>query len=153
VLDWASPSLSVSLSACTSLDNVVPSSCLPCLESGQSGGEPYQHTAHRPFAPTVSIDGGAVVTDDPFIDVDFRHDAHWMNVILPQDIAVSPRDKKLIQNFRHALNDIDINVCSTCHERAFDLTLHGNSNECRRCHADKKENGKTKVRLHQSFGT
>ena len=66
-----------------------------------------------------------------------------MDIDLPQDTTVSTREKKLLQDMRQRLANVDMQPqCGTCHERAFDLTIRRQTNECSRCHADKHENGK-----------
>jgi hypothetical protein len=59
------------------------------------------------FAEQDAIDDGDAVATEPIVDDDFGDNAEWMNVDLPQDCAVSVREKGLIQNMRRALRDID----------------------------------------------
>ncbi|KAI0266026.1 hypothetical protein BGY98DRAFT_890421, partial [Russula aff. rugulosa BPL654] len=82
------------------------------------------------------------VATEPFLDDDFDDDTAWMNVDLPLDTAVSAREKNLLGDMRRTLANVNMQQCDTCHERAFDLAIRRESNECSRCHADKHENGK-----------
>ncbi|KAH7874021.1 uncharacterized protein C8R40DRAFT_1028588, partial [Lentinula edodes] len=54
----------------------------------------------------------------------------------PNDPALRPPEKDLVNNFRAALANIKLETCSTCFECAFDISLKG-GRECGRCRADK----------------
>ncbi|KAI0276661.1 hypothetical protein BGY98DRAFT_1167367 [Russula aff. rugulosa BPL654] len=99
--------------------------------------EPSPRIHH--FVEQDAVDDREDVASEPLVSDDFDDDTQWMDIDLPQNSAVSTREKNC---FKTCDNGWPMSTCGTCHEHAFDLTTHRQTNECSRCHADKHENGK-----------
>ena len=50
---------------------------------------------------------------------------------------ISEQERRILQTFRHKMNDIRYNICSECNERIPLMTLINNK-MCRQCHKEKK---------------
>ena len=89
---------------------------------------------------TIDVRDGVAM--DPIIDDEYHDDFEWMDIDLPGDSAVSNREYTLLRNMRKQLADVKMRHCSTCCERGFDARIADEMTECRRCQADKHEDGK-----------
>jgi hypothetical protein len=89
-----------------------------------------------------AIDDREVVAIEPIVDDEFGDDTEWMDVDLPGDSAVSTREKSLLQNMRQQLAVVEMRQCYTCRERGFHVHLPNETTNCRRCQADKLQDGK-----------
>jgi hypothetical protein len=59
-----------------------------------------------------------------------------------EDSAVSMRETTLLRNMRKHLANVKMRECDTCHERGFKVHIRDGDVQCRRCLADKRDDGK-----------
>jgi hypothetical protein len=130
----------VTEAACTSADGSVHANCLACLDRLRDYRAAHTHAAVTDqIAEQDAIEDREAVATDPIVDAVQLHDeGEQHDVNLPHDSAVSIREKNLIQHMQDRLAHVDVQV----RERAFDISLSNDSNECRRCRSDKHDNGK-----------
>jgi hypothetical protein len=96
----------------------------------------------REAYPAHAAAAGEGVAMEPIASDEFGDDTEWMDIDLPGDSAVSLREKTLLSNMRQQLADIKMQQCRTCCERGFDINVRDGTDECRRCQANKHEDGK-----------
>ena len=134
----------VTVEDCTSPGGIIHASCLVCLERWhETYAAQVAAAAIDQNAEQDTVDGREGVATEPVVnDGEFGDGAEWMDLDLPDDSAVSAREKILLQKMRETLANVKMQQCSTCCERTFDIKSDNPAYECQRCHTDKHQDGK-----------
>ncbi|KAJ7592186.1 hypothetical protein C8J56DRAFT_780947, partial [Mycena floridula] len=80
-------------------------------------------------------EGVHIVEPDEF-DNEFGDGQEFVNLLLPDDSAISACEKGLLQNFLKAEKALSHDTCPVCHEIDWDMKMK--DGQCHRCRDDKK---------------
>jgi hypothetical protein len=100
----------------------------PCLLQNEAYAAHIAAATIDQNAEQEAIDDRDDVAIKPIADDEFGDDTEWMTADLPGDCTVSPQEKLLLQNMRQQLADVEMQECSTCCERGFDIKHRNRSN-------------------------
>jgi hypothetical protein len=135
----------VSVLDCTSRDGTLQTSCHACLArrreechaalDAAAAPSTLQHPELRAEENWLDgdVDGVELGDFDEFDNV-FGDGTDLMDVDLPGDSALSPRETALLQNLDKKMDDIQFTTCDDCLEEGFDLALI--DRRCSRCRRD-----------------
>jgi hypothetical protein len=159
----------VSEAACTSPGGHIPTCCIACLDTCRTVRAAHTHAAQvDQIAEQEAIEVCEAVATEPIVDVPFHnatdateliatdpivdnpfHDATGPIVPdLPQESALTVREKTIVRRMRDRLADIDMLGCRTCRERAFNISISNASNECTRCRPSPSHRNVPTIVLH-----